>query len=133
MRTRTWIEDTASEWSAPATYMVLDRPVAPTIFSVGVGHAGDAVQWPDDPKPSVIEIRRGEGLVLTGEFPIATAADLRARLRSPRGSVDLRARAGAGSIRLDVPTGTTPGDWRLLIGTRDGRTPQQDIATVRVH
>jgi HEAT repeat protein len=43
VRTRTWIEQTASEWSAPVTVTVAERPVAPSVTMIETGPSWNAV------------------------------------------------------------------------------------------
>jgi hypothetical protein len=71
-------------------------------------------------------------LVLRGHFPVARATDLRVQLRGTRETLDLPPADVDGGVRVEIPAQTAPGDWRLLIGTRDGTMSLQEVTTVRV-
>jgi hypothetical protein len=132
VRTRTWIEQTASDWSAPADYRSLDRPVAPSIDSIEAGPVRHLTWWKGPDAPGFVGTKPGEALVLRGHFPVARASDLRAQLRGPGGTLDLTPIDVDGGVRVDVPARAAKGDWRLVVGPADGSTPPIEIATVRV-
>lgn len=132
VRTRTWIEKTASEWSPAATWIALDRRVPPTVTVIESESWSSSVWVSSDSAPAVALVRRGDALVLRGHFPVARAADLRVRLRGPRGDLNLRPTDFGGSVRVEIPLRAASGDWRLVVETRDGRTPAQEIITIRV-
>jgi hypothetical protein len=83
VRTRSWIEQTASDWSAPVMLTVPERPVAPSVTAIEAGSFRNLVWWSGDAAPTVAEVQRGEAMVLRGHFPVARATDLRVRLRAP--------------------------------------------------
>ena len=132
VRTRTWIEQTASEWSAPTDFRALERPVAPSITAIESGPVRNLVWWAGDAAPAFARTKPGEALVLRGHFPVARATDLRVQLRGSIEALDLLPTDVDGGVRVEVPSHTAPGDWRLMIGTTDGLTPLQEITTVRV-
>jgi hypothetical protein len=132
VRTRTGIEQTESEWSAPTTFRALERPVAPSISSVEAGPVRNLVWWAGNAAPAFVQTKPGEALVLRGHFPVARAADLRVQLRGQREALDLVPTDVDGGVRVVVPGEPAPGDWQLMIGTVDGLTPLQGITTVRV-
>ncbi len=132
VRTRTWIEQTASEWSAPTDFYVLERPIAPSIGSVEAGPLRNLVWWAGNAAPAVALTKPGEALVLRGHFPVASASDLRVQLRRQTVTVDLTATDVDGGVRVEVPRQTAAGDWQVMIGPADGLTPLQEVTTVRV-
>jgi hypothetical protein len=132
VRTRTWIEKTASEWSTAVTFTVPARPVAPTITEIEGGPFRNLVWWAGDDAPAVAAARRGEALVLRGHFPVGKAADLRVRLRGPRADLDLQSMDVDGGVRVGIPSSSASGDYRLIVEPKDRRTAPQAIATVRV-
>jgi hypothetical protein len=132
MRTRTWIERTASEWSAPTELTLLERPVPPTITAIEVGPLRTLMWWSGEGAPSVVDARSGEALVLRGQFPVAEAGDLRVQIRGSRTMLELKPTDVEGGVRVELPSQASPGDWRLLVGIRNDRTSSREIATVRV-
>ena len=132
VRTRTWIERAVSEWSDPTTFTVLERAAAPAITSIEAGRIRNLVWWSGDAAPAVVEARPGEALVLRGHFPVASARALRVQIRGPRITMELQATDVDGGVQVAVPSQASSGDWRLVVGTRDGRIPAEEIATVRV-
>ena len=132
VRNRTWIEQTASAWSAPTAFRILERPVPPSITMIEAGPVRDLVWWPGDAAPTFIQAHPGEALVLRGHFPVARTADLRIQLRGTRETVELPATDVDAGVRVHIPARAAFGDWRLLIGTRDGRIRPREITTVRV-
>jgi hypothetical protein len=134
VRTRTWIEQTASDWSAAAEYRALDRPVAPSIDLIEAGPVRTPVWYGGPDAPAFIGTKPGEALVVRGHFPVARARDLRVQLRGPGGTLDLTATATDvdGGVRVEVPANATKGDWRLVVGPANGATPLMEITTVRV-
>lgn len=132
VRTRTWIERTASEWSAPATFTLLERPAPPTITAIEAGPIRSLVWWSGEAAPADVEARPGDALVLRGHFPAATAGELRVLLRGPRTTLELQATDVDGGVRVELPVPASRGDWRLVVGTKDGRTPPQEVTMVRL-
>jgi hypothetical protein len=132
VRTRTWIERTASEWSAPTTFTLLEGPVPPTITAIEAGRLRNLVWWAGDSAPTAAEARRGEAMVLRGHFPVANAGDLRVQIRGPRVTLQLRPTDVEGGVQVEMPSQTPPGDWSLIVATRDGRTPPQEVTVVRL-
>jgi len=133
LRTRTWIDRTASEWSAAAMFTVVERKVAPTIYNIMDGRFRNYAWWAGDPlAPLVINARPGDALELHGHFPVANAGDLRVQLRGPRRTVDLRRTDVERAVRVQLPPRLSSGDWRLVVGTKDRSIPAQEITTVRV-
>ena len=73
VRTRTWIEQTASDWSAPVTLTVPERPVAPSVTAIEAGSFRNLVWWSGESAPAVAEVQHGEAMVLRGHFPVAAS------------------------------------------------------------
>jgi hypothetical protein len=132
VRNRTWIEQTASEWSAPVEYRVLARRASPSINSIEAGPVRSLVWWSGDASLAFVAAKPGDALVLRGHFPVAGAGELRIQLRRAGRTLDLRAADVDGGVRVDVPRDAATGDWRLLIGSTDGTLPIRPITTVRV-
>jgi hypothetical protein len=130
VRTRTWIEATASEWSQPASFHVLDRPVPPSIFVVEAGPLRNLF-WSGS-RAADVPTPVGEVLVLRGHFPVRAAADLRVQLRGTRRTLDLPAAGVDGGVRVVIPRQAASAEWRIVVTTRDGRTDPQEVTTVRV-
>ena len=131
VRTRTWIEQTASEWSVPATFRVRGRPVPPSITWIDAGPARDLVWWPGANTPAFVPVTREEVLVLHGLFPVARPVDLRIQLKRTRETYDLSPMDVTGGVQVEIPAQLAPGDWRLVIGTTEGLTPLQEVTTLR--
>jgi hypothetical protein len=131
VRTRTWIEQAASEWSAPTTFPLLERAAAPTITAIEAGPIRSLVWWSGDAAPVAIQARPGDALVLRGHFPVASAAALRIQMQGPRTTLALDATDVDGGVRIVLPSQASSGGWRLVVGTRDGKSPQE-ITTVLV-
>ena len=132
VRTRTWIERAASEWSAPATFALLERAAAATITSIEAGPIRSLVWWSGDAALAAIEARPGDALVLRGHFPVASAAALRVQVRGPHATLALAATDVDGGVRVVLPSQASSGDWHLVVGTKDGKSPSQEVTTVRV-
>jgi hypothetical protein len=133
LRTRTWIDRTASEWSVAAMFTVVERKVPPTIYDIVDGQFRNYVWWAGDPlSPPVINAGPGDAFELHGHFPVANAGDLRVQLRGPRGTVDLGRVDVERAVRVQLPRRLASGDWRLVVGTKDPSIPVQEITTVRV-
>lgn len=132
VRTRTWIEQTASDWSAPVTLTVPERPVAPSVTAIEAGSFRNLVWWSGDSAPAVAEVQHGEAMVLRGHFPVARATDLRVRLRAPGRDLELRLTDVDGGVRVEIPSSAASGDYRLVVEPKDGRTAPQAITTVRI-
>jgi len=71
--------------------------------------------------------------VLNGSFPVARAIDLRIQLRGRRETYDLSPTEVIGGVLVEIPAQASPGDWRLVIGTRERLTPPQEVTTLRVN
>lgn len=132
VRTRTWIEQTASEWSAPVRFRVLARPVAPSIAWIDLGPTRDLAWWPGTNTPAFVPVKPGDSLVLHGLFPVARAVDLRIQVKGTRATYELSPTEVTGGVEVVMPAQASPGDWRLVIGTREGLTPLKEVATLRV-
>lgn len=132
VRTRTWIERAVSEWSDPTTFTLLERVAASKVTSIEAGPIRNLVWWSGDAAPAVVEARPGDALVLRGHFPVASARALRVQIRGPRITLELQATDVDGGVQVAVPSQASSGDWGLVVGTRDSRTPAEEIATVRV-
>lgn len=102
VRTRTWIEQTVSEWSAPSRYRALESPVAPSIAAIEAGPLRTLVWWFGYAAPAFARTKPGEALVLRGHFPVARAADLRVQLRRPTEALDLSPTDVDGGVRVEV-------------------------------
>ena len=131
VRTRTWIERTASGWSTPASLTLTESAVAPTVTAVWAAERPRQI-WSSDSGPPHVDVHRGDVLVLKGFFPDANASALRVLLQSGDASLQLQARDVLGEVRIEVPSQVAAGDWRLVVGPRDGRTPALDITTLRL-
>ena len=132
VRNRTWIEQTASEWSAPVEYRVLARRVSPSIDSIEAGPVRSLVWWSGDAALTFFAAKPGDELVIRGHFPVAGAAELRIQMRRAGQTLDLSPANVDGGVRADVPPDAAAGEWRLLIGSTDGTLPLRPITTVRV-
>lgn len=131
VRTRTWIEQTGSEWSAPSRFRTLQRFVSPSISSIEAG-----------PLRKLVVGRKRRSCVrpnnARGSVGAARTLPCGPSRRSPGATptTDRGSRSGADGRRWRsagrVPGQTAPGDWQLTIGTADGLTPLQRITTVRV-
>ena len=132
VRNRTWIEQTASEWSAPVEYRVLARRVSPSISSIEAGPVRRLVWWSGDAALAFVPARPGDALVLRGHFPVASAGELRIQLRRAGRTLDLSPADVDGGVRVDVPPDAAAGDWSLLLGSTDRTLPIRPITTVRV-
>src|SRR6266545_4655644 len=133
VRTRTWIERSASPWSMPTTFTLLERAVPPTITAIEAGPFRNLVWWSGDSAPTVVETRRGDSLVLRGHFPVVNARALHVQVRGSRASLDLQPTDVDGGVRVEIPARASSGDWRLVVGARDGRTAPHEITTIRVN
>jgi hypothetical protein len=131
VRSRTWIEQTASEWSEPASFQVLEQPVPPSVAVIEAGLIRRPVWYSGEPG-AVIQAPRGEALVLRGHFPVRNARDLRVQLRGSRRTLELQGTDVDGGVRVLIPPQAASGDWRIVVAARSGNTPPQEIATVRV-
>ena len=131
VRTRTWIEQTASEWSEPASFQVLERPVSPSIIVIAGGPIGRLV-WSAGAPESIIQTAPGETLLLRGHFPVRNAAGLRVQLRGARRTLQLTATDVDGGVSVLIPSRAAPGEWRIVVSARSGNTTPQEIATVRI-
>jgi len=131
VRTRTWIEQTASEWSAPVRFLPSNQAVGPHVDIIQTGPSR-RVTWSAGGVADVATAKTGDTLWLRGLFPVARAADLQVQLRDSNKALDLAATDVQGGIEVQVPTQTAPGDWQLVIGTRDGLTPPEAVTTIRI-
>jgi HEAT repeat protein len=132
VRTRTWIEQVASEWSSPTAFRVLERPVPPSVTVIQAGPIRNLVWSSGDAAPAFVLARSRDALVLCGHFPVAQAANLRVQLKGTRETLDLPATDVDGGVRIKIPAQATPGDWRLAIGATDALAAPLEITTVRV-
>jgi hypothetical protein len=138
VRTRTWIEQTASAWSLPATFTLLERPVPPTITSIFRASGRHLWSWDQsaDSAKGFIEVRAGQSLRVYGHFPVADRRDLYFRLRSSRAMLNLPMRIEDSEILIHIPSQlppqTAPEDWMLVVGTRARRAPTRDVTAVRI-
>jgi hypothetical protein len=132
VRTRTWIDQTMSEWSEPAEFRVLERPVPPSIVLMEAGPYRIPTWYSGQGAKEGARAKAGEALVLRGHFPVARAADLRVQLRGQKQVLDLVATDVDGGARFELPADMQPGEWRLMLGTADGTAPVREITTVRV-
>jgi hypothetical protein len=131
VRTRTWIEQTVSDWSADVRFQLLDRPAAPHVELI---HAGPSrrLTWSAGGRVSEFATAKpGDVLWLRGHFPVARAADLTVQLRGVARVLDLAAADFEDGVQVEIPTQIVPGDWQLVIGSRDGARPRI-VTTVRI-
>jgi hypothetical protein len=134
VRTRTWIEQTASEWSVPATFRVRARPVAPSVSWIDAGPSRRLVWWTGTNSPALVRVQRGEALTLMGFFPVARVTDLRIQLTGLHETYDLAPNLEViGGVQIEIPAQTSAGDWRLVIDTAEGLTSPQEVTTLRVN
>jgi len=127
VRTRTWIEQTASEWSPSTPFLVLQQKVPPFIEWIDAG-PDRTIVWRSGSRASkVATVERGAALILFGDFPVASAADLRVRLRGKRQTYEIGATNGETGIQVELPRAIAPGDWRLVVDTKDGSTSPVEI------
>ena len=75
VRNRTWIEQTASEWSAAVEYRVLARRVSPSIDSIEAGPVRSLVWWSADAALAFVPARPGDALVRVGTFRLPAPAN----------------------------------------------------------
>ena len=132
VRTRTWIEETASEWSAPVTFVLSERAGAPSVTAIETGPFRNLVWWSGESAPAVAEVQRGEAMVLRGHFPVARANNLRVRLRAAGRDLMLRLTDVDGGVRAEIPSSTASGDYHLVVEAKNGKTAPQAITTVRI-
>lgn len=131
VRTRTWIEQTISDWSEPATYVVADRPVAPTV-EVIEGHPSARTIWFAGDPPPLRPVQRGQQIVMRGHFPVAGARELRIQLQNSTDSYELQATEDDEGVAVTIPAEAVPGEFHLVIGVRNNLTPPSDVTILRV-
>jgi hypothetical protein len=131
VRTRTWIEQTASEWSASARFVPSEQPVGPHVELIQAGPRRNVV-WSAGRKAEFATVKPGDTLLLRGHFPVARATDLHVRLKNSTTVLDLTATDVQGGVEVEVPAQTAPGDWQLVIGTKGGVTPPEAVTTVHL-
>lgn len=132
VRTRTWIERIASEWSAPARWTVLAHAAAPVVTSIQAGPHRNLVWWAGESGPPVARAHAGEALVLMGHFPVANAAGVRVFLRRAQRTIELQPTDLEKGMRVALPRDLASGDWHLIVATRERTTPPRETTTVRV-
>jgi hypothetical protein len=127
VRNRTWIEQTASEWSAPVKLQVLNRaaPISITLISAVNG----SVWWPDGPR--FMYAMAGQKFVLGGNVPVP-ADDLRVQLVRRSEVRELSIVVLRDGFQFTIPDEIGRGDWQLRVGAADRSTPTQNITLVRV-
>jgi hypothetical protein len=131
VRTRTWIEQDVSPWSPSMPFRVLKNPVPPSVDWIGAGPGRTLVWWSGDDAPAFAQVQRGEALVLFGHFPVARAAELRVRLIGKSETYELAPTYVLAGVQVEVPGLATPGDWRLMIETKD-RPSRPVVVKMRV-
>lgn len=127
VRTRTWIDQTASEWSAAFKVTLLKRPAPISVSLINSTHG--SVWQPGGPR--FMFATPGETFVLDGSIPVA-AANLKVQLERRRDVRDVNVVATREGFQFTVPIDLPRGDWRLRVGAVDGSTPTQNITLVRV-
>jgi hypothetical protein len=132
VRTRSWIGQTASEWSTANRFPVLARPVPLLIYSIRGVPGIDSLWWVGSGSPSVAIAKAGQRLWVSGEWPVAGAAEVRVQLRGLTEELDLAPIDYEDDVLIELPSDIAPGDWKLMIGPVDGLTPLHEITTLRV-
>jgi hypothetical protein len=74
-----------------------------------------------------MRVQRGDALVLSGHFPAASAADLRLRLKGKSQTYELTPTNIESGIQSELPRAIAPGEWRLVIDTKDVSTTPVEI------
>jgi hypothetical protein len=88
--------------------------------------------WTKDAPSPVPQIRPGEALVLDGHFPVARGRDIRVQLKGLRGTLDLQPIDADGGVLVTIPSHASPGEWQLVVATRDGSAPARNVTTIHV-
>ena len=128
VRIRTWIEQTASEWSAPVTWQVLSRAAPVAVASITSAHRS---VWSGQGGPQFIFATPGQTFELSGHVPVA-ARDLLVQLARDGEERDLAVVEMSEGFQFAVPGDIGKGDWTLRVGVADRSTPTQNITLVRV-
>jgi hypothetical protein len=131
VRSRTWIEQTASEWSVPTPFLLSEQPVGPHVEVIQAGPSRTLV-WSEGGTAEFAAAKADDVLWLRGLFPVERAADLHVQLRSSTTVLDLAATDAQDGVEVEVPAQAAPGDWRLMIGTKDGLMPPSVVTTIHI-
>jgi hypothetical protein len=127
VRTRTWIEQTTSEWSRATAFRVLTHRVPVSIDSIDSGPSRTRVWWSGTDAPTYALVQRGDALVLFGHFPVTNAGDVRVRFKGKSRTYELTPTNIESGIRVELPGAIAPGEWRLVVDTKDGSTSPVEI------
>ena len=131
LRSRTWIGQQASTWSAATPYTVRADALPPDVFALENRGQRGALAHPTA-VPVAIRATPGDVLTLHGFFPVADPADLRVQLRRGSQIVDVRPTTGGwDDIAVELPL-LEAGSWRLAIGLADGRVAMRDLTTIEL-
>ena len=131
VRTRTWIQQTASDWSEPSPFQVRAQHVPPSVHVILAGPLRTFL-WNAGASRAVVEVPAGEVLVLRGHLPVGNARDLRVQLRGARRTLELPATDDDAGVRVVIPVQAAGGDWQIVVAARTGNTDPQELATIRV-
>ena len=131
-RNRTWIEDTASEWSLAVPVRIAKRALPVSVEGITVRRTGTTVWLLERNAPRFIEVRPGDDLMLFGHFRVAQPTDLRVQLTGKEKAFDLPAADLDGELQIKMPANLPSGEWQLRIGPVDRSTPLRAILELRV-
>lgn len=126
VRNRTWIDQTASAWSAPVRYRLPSRPASTRIRGIRVGP--HQVWWTGSDGPRFISAEPGAAFELDGDFP-AGADAVYAQLERGRTTQALKTSTTTEGLRIELPPDIDIGVWHLRVGDRHG---SQRLTLVRV-
>ena len=116
LRTRTWRDGVASEWSEPQAYRLLDAPVSPLVEALEVGAEPRQIHlWEGPDRPRSFDAHAGEAIIFRGRFYMEHAGELRVTLRGPGGQLSLPAVDVERGFQVQLPANVRRGNWRLSI------------------
>ena len=131
IQARTWRNGQPSEWSQPVKLKLLEKPIAPSISSIGL----DKGQWvqmsPGSKRASVFKASRGDGIVLHGLLPVADASKLKVSLVRPGEAIELSVSEfdyqhdWFGEVEVRLPENLEPGEWRMVVSSESHGTNEE--------
>ena len=126
-RSRTSIEATVSQWSAPVSIQILAGPA--TVSVEQMSSEGHRVWWIDG--PGFVYARPGQVFTITGDLP-DVAANVRVQLVRDGESKDVAVADADDELRITLPADLAKGDWGLRIGAASSSPPIRDVTQMRV-
>jgi hypothetical protein len=126
LQARTWRHGRASNWSTPVTLRLAETPLPPYVQALRLEKDNWVQLWPGPDRATKFTAAPGDSIVMSGTYPVASAAKLKVLLVRTGEIVELDVTElnekadWFGELCLKLPADIRTGSWEMIVRASDG-------------